>query len=164
QKIKSVNDLIKDSLKQQNVLDRVTGNISMVKNSMDVSANEYESKRKDLRFLLIEWHKKFAMSFACMVLFLIGAPLGSIIRKGGLGMPLIFAVIFFVVFFLLNNFGEKLVREGILKPIGGMWAATIILLPVGFFLTFKAMRDSNLLNAELYTRLLSKLKKKKKVL
>ncbi len=162
-KIRSAEQLLKDSTTRANAYDRMTGNINMVKNSLDISANEYESRKKDVRFHLIEWHKKFALSFACMVLFLIGAPLGSIIRKGGLGMPLIIAVIFFVVFFLLNTFGEKLVKENILKPIAGMWAATIVLLPVGIFLISKAMRDSSLFNTELYGKLFRKFIKKKKV-
>jgi lipopolysaccharide export system permease protein len=86
-------------------------------------------------------------------MFLIGAPLGSIIRKGGIGLPLVFAVVFFVIFFLLNNFGKKFVKEGVLGPIGGMWMATYVLTPIGLFLTYKAMRDSSLFNKEVYFRL-----------
>jgi lipopolysaccharide export system permease protein len=161
-KIRNIEGLVRDSTRLVNIYERVTGNINMVKNSLDMSIADYDTKVKDLRFHRIEWHRKFAMSFACMVLFLIGAPLGSIIRKGGLGMPLILAVIFFVVFFLLNNFGEKLVKENILIPAVGMWAATIVLLPVGFFLISKARKDSDLFNVELYVKLFAKFKKKKK--
>ena len=114
-------------------------------------------KRRNLRLHLIEWHRKFTMSIACLVLFLIGAPLGSIIRKGGLGTPLVFAVVFFVVFFLLNNFGSKLVKQDVLQPIPGMWMATFILTPVGIFLTYKAMRDSQLFNQEFYFRTYKKI-------
>ena len=109
-------------------------------------------RSKDLDLHLIEWHRKYTMSIACLVLFLIGAPLGSIIRKGGIGTPLIFAVVFFVVFFLLNNFGEKFAKQDVLDPMSGMWMATFILLPIGFFLTAKAMRDSQLFNQEFYFR------------
>ncbi|MBC7875271.1 MAG: LptF/LptG family permease, partial [Ferruginibacter sp.] len=101
---------------------------------------------------LSEWHKKITMSIACLVLFLIGAPLGSIIRKGGLGTPLVLAVVFFVIFFLLNNFGLKLVKTDVLKPVTGMWLATFTLTPVGFFLIYKAMHDSQLFNQEFYFR------------
>ncbi|MEJ7766894.1 MAG: LptF/LptG family permease, partial [Chitinophagaceae bacterium] len=118
---------------------------------------DYDLKRRELRLHLIEWHRKFTMSIACLVLFLIGAPLGSIIRKGGLGTPLVFAVVFFVIFFLLNNFGTKLVKTDVLQPIPGMWLATFLLTPVGFFLTYKAMRDSQLFNQEFYFRTLKKL-------
>ncbi len=79
-----------------------------IKVSTDISAINYENDRKNLRMHLMAWHEKITMSIACLVLFLIGAPLGSIIRKGGIGLPLIFAVIFFVIFFLLNNFGRNL--------------------------------------------------------
>ena len=110
---------------------------------------------------LMKWHEKITMSIACLVLFLIGAPLGSIIRKGGIGLPLIFAVIFFVIFFLLNNFGSKLVKEDVMQPFVGMWMATFVLLPIGIFLTYKAMNDSQLFNREFYNRLLKKLRKPK---
>jgi lipopolysaccharide export system permease protein len=78
--------------------------------------------------------------------------LGSIIRKGGIGTPLIFAVAFFVIFFLLNNFGEKFVKQDVMQPLAGMWLATATLLPIGIFLIFKAMRDSQLFNQEFYFR------------
>ena len=85
-----------------------------------------------------------------MVLFFIGAPLGSIIRKGGLGMPLIIAIIFFLIFHLLNMFGEKFVKTEMLSPFVGMWLAIIVLTPVGMFFTYKAMNDSQLFNKDLY--------------
>ena len=94
-----------------------------------------------------------------MVLFLIGAPLGAIIRKGGLGTPLVFAVIFFVIFHLLNTFGEKFTKEGVLPPAIGMWISTFVLIPIGAFLTYKAMKDSQLFNQEAYYRFFSKIKK-----
>jgi len=73
----------------------------------------------------------------------------------------VFAVIFFVVFFLLNNFGKKFVKEDVLQPIAGMWLATIVLLPIGFFLIYKALHDSQLFNKEFYYRFFRKLRKKK---
>jgi len=106
----------------------------------------------------IEWHRKFTLSFACIVLFLIGAPLGSIIRKGGLGTPMVLAIIFFVVFFLLNNFGEKFAKSGEWTVYFGMWMSSAVLIPVGLFLTYKAMRDSQLFNQEFYYRLLHPIK------
>mgnify|MGYP000315121007 FL=1 len=106
----------------------------------------------------IEWHRKFTLSFACIVLFLIGAPLGAIIRKGGLGAPMVSAIAFFVVFFLLNNFGEKLAKSGQWSVYAGMWLSSLFLIPVGLFLTYKAMRDSQLLNQEFYYRFLQPIK------
>ncbi|MFM7721171.1 MAG: LptF/LptG family permease [Sediminibacterium sp.] len=106
----------------------------------------------------IEWHRKFTLSFACIVLFLIGAPLGAIIRKGGLGAPMVSAIAFFVVFFLLNNFGEKLAKSGQWSVYAGMWLSSLFLIPVGLFLTYKAMRDSQLLNQEFYYRFVQPIK------
>ena len=121
-------------------------------------AFDEKQRSYDNRLYQIAWHKKFALSFACMVLFLIGAPLGSIIRKGGLGMPLVVAVIFFLIFHLLNMFGEKFVRQEILPPFWGIWLSCMTLLPIGLFLVFKAMSDSQLFNNEFYFRLFKKIK------
>lgn len=149
--------LLPDSVRKS-IVTRAIDRISSQKNSLDNIATESKQKKKDLRFHQIEWHRKFSLSFACIVLFLIGAPLGSIIRKGGMGMPLVIAVIFFLVFHLLNMFGEKFVREGITNALTGMWLSTFVLLPIGFFLTYKAMRDSTLFNKEFYYRLFKQLK------
>ncbi len=149
--IKSYEDLLPDSVFNTS-LSRGSEKINLIKSSLDIIAQDYAQKRKDLRYTLIEWHRKFALSFACFVLFMIGAPLGSIIRKGGLGMPLVIAVIFFLIFHLLNMFGEKFVRQDVLTPLGGMWLSTMILLPVGIFLIYKAINDSQLFNTEYYLR------------
>ena len=126
---------------------------------------DYEMRKKALRLHLIEWHRKIALSAACLVLFLIGAPLGSIIRKGGLGTPLIFAIVFFMVFYFLSNTGQKFAKEGSMSPFAGMWLSTFILVPIGVFLTYKALRDSQLFNKEFYFRLRGNLRKTfKKVL
>jgi len=139
------------------VMDRAFNTINSIKSSTDISVLSYENDRTNLRMHLMAWHEKITMSIACLVLFMIGAPLGSIIRKGGIGLPLIFAVIFFVVFFLLNNFGRKFVKQDVMQPVSGMWMATFVLLPVGIFLTYKAMSDSQLFNKEFYYRMLKKL-------
>jgi lipopolysaccharide export system permease protein len=124
----------------------------------EMTNTEYKSKQKDLRLHKIEWHKKITLSLACLVLFLIGAPLGSIIRKGGLGTPLVIAILLFMFFFFFNTSGEKYAKENVMTAFGGMWMATIFLLPVGIFLTYKAMRDSNLMNKEFYFRNWRKIK------
>jgi len=124
--------------------------------SLRISTESYmltlKDKEKNLRRHKIEWHRKITLSLACLVLFLIGAPLGSIIRKGGLGTPLIFAIIFFMVFYFSSTTGEKFAKENTLTPFTGMWMATFILLPMGFFLTYKAMNDSRLFNKDSYNR------------
>ena len=129
-----------------------------ISNSLSAFQEEKRQREKSLNLHGIEWHRKFTLSVACMVLFLIGAPLGSIIRKGGLGTPLLFAVIFFVIFHLLNTFGEKFSKESVLPPYIGMWISTFVLIPIGAFLTYKAMKDSQLFNQEAYYRLYYKIK------
>ncbi len=148
---------IPDTLKAA-IYDRANNQISTVKNSVSSLADEYNTKFKSLRYHEIEWHRKFTLSFACLVLFLIGAPLGSIIRKGGLGMPLVFSIVFFVIFHLFNTFGEKFVKESVTNSFTGMWLSTMILLPISFFLIYKAMRDSQLFNQEFYYRTFNTIK------
>ncbi|MBC7848540.1 MAG: LptF/LptG family permease [Chitinophagaceae bacterium] len=150
-KAKQFSELIPDSAKML-VIDQAGSYASSIKLSLEGASLDYEGKRKDLRLHLIEWHKKFSMSLAVLILFLIGAPLGSIVRKGGIGTPVVFAVIFFVIFFLLNNFGQKFVKEDVMEPVAGMWLAAAVLLPVGLFLIYKAMHDSQLFNKEAYYR------------
>lgn len=132
--------------------------LAEIKNTMQMIAMDNEGRRKDIVFHKIELQRKFSLSLACLVLFFIGAPLGAIIRKGGLGMPLVTAIIFFLIFHLLNMFGEKFVKQDILDPFTGMWLAVIALIPVGFFLTYKALHDSQLFNKEYYMRLFNKIK------
>ncbi|HRZ42807.1 MAG TPA: LptF/LptG family permease [Bacteroidales bacterium] len=101
----------------------------------------------------IEWHRKFTLSIACLILFFIGAPLGAIIRKGGLGMPAVLSVVLFIIFHVLSMTGDKLARESTVTPAAGMWMASLIILPAGVFLTWKATSDAPLLDAETYAKL-----------
>ena len=156
--IKSFSQVVPDSLVRNSILDIALGQANSVKSVMERQAADYAVKKTNLRLHLIEWHRKLSLSFACLVLFLIGAPLGSIIRKGGIGTPLIFAVAFFVLFFLLNNYGEKFVKQDVLQPWAGMWLATFALLPIGLFLVYKAMNDSQLFNQEFYYRFFRKVR------
>jgi len=110
----------------------------------------------------IEWHRKFTLSFACFALFLIGAPLGAIIRKGGLGMPLVISVLLFVAYHVISFIGEKSVRSAVTDPWKGMWMSTMIFLPVGIFLAYQAAHDSNIMDAESYKLFFKKVIKKLK--
>jgi lipopolysaccharide export system permease protein len=150
-------DLVPDSAKSV-VLDQSISYTNSIKSTLEIASADYENTRRELRLHLLEWHQKFSMSLAVLVLFLIGAPLGSIVRKGGIGTPVVFAVIFFVIFFLLNNFGKKFVKQDVLQPVSGMWLATFILVPIGIFLIYKAMHDSNLMNKEFYFRAFRKIR------
>jgi lipopolysaccharide export system permease protein len=155
--IKNFNQIISDSV-TNTIQDKLQIQLNSAKSNIDLLASDYATRQKDIRSHLIEWHRKFTLATACIVLFLIGAPLGSIIRKGGLGTPLVFAVIFFVIFHLLNTFGEKFVKGGVLSPFTGMWMSSAVLVPIGIFLTYKAMKDSQLFNQEYYYRSFKKLR------
>jgi lipopolysaccharide export system permease protein len=113
--------------------------------SMTLSFDE-----KEIRLHHTEMHRKFTLSFACLIFFFIGAPLGAIIRKGGLGAPSVISVFLFIVYHIIDSMGYKMARDGIWLPWQGMWLSSAILLPLGVFLTYKAVNDSVILNAETY--------------
>lgn len=150
-KIKSFSDWLPDSARE-NVGQNVKNIASSVRISIESLTTTLKDRERNLRKHKIEWHRKIALSLSCLVLFLIGAPLGSIIRKGGLGTPLIFAIIFFMLFYFSSTTGEKFAKENTLTPFAGMWLATFVLVPIGLFLTYKAMRDSQLFNKEVYKK------------
>jgi lipopolysaccharide export system permease protein len=98
----------------------------------------------------IEWHRKFTIPFTCLIFFFIGAPLGSIVRKGGLGTPIVISVALFIIYYIVENVGYKMTRDGVWVHWFGMWFSSLILLPIGIFLTYKAMNDSVIMNADTY--------------
>jgi lipopolysaccharide export system permease protein len=104
---------------------------------------------------VIEWHRKFTLSVACLIFFFVGAPLGAIIRKGGLGWPIVISVLFFIFYYVISLMGEKLARES-LPAIYGMWISSYVLFPVSIFLTYKATADSSLLQMVTYRRFFKK--------
>ena len=114
----------------------------------------------------IELYRKFTLAFACLIFFFIGAPLGAIIRKGGLGAPVVISVIMFIVYYIIDNTGYKMAREALWPSWAGMWLSSFVLLPIGIFLTYKAATDSPLFNPEAwskeYERLKARLIEKKK--
>ena len=156
-KINKFDSLIHDSARLR-VYDMAIATARNLEFTVETSGTDIENRKAEIKYHKIEWHRKFSLSMACFVLFFIGAPLGSIIRKGGLGMPLVVAIIFFLLFHLLNMFGEKFVKESIMPPYIGMWLAPLVLTPVGIFFTYKAMHDSQLFNKEFYYRAFKKLK------
>ncbi len=150
--VKKFDQIIPDSIKneiRQRVQNRITSSFS----SNETILWDYNAEERELRRHKMEWHRKISLSLACLVLFMIGAPLGSIIRKGGLGNSLISAIIFFMLFYFISNTGEKFSKEGQWSAFMGMWLSTFVLVPVGIFLTYKAIHDSQLFNKEYYFRI-----------
>jgi lipopolysaccharide export system permease protein len=111
----------------------------------------------------IERHRKFTLSFACLIFFFIGAPLGAIIRKGGLGVPVVISVVLFIIYYIIDNMGYKMAREGVWNVWAGIWLSSAVLLPLGIFLTYKAATDSMISLSNLNPKkLVKKIKRKKK--
>lgn len=111
----------------------------------------------NLRRHMTAWHEKLTLSLACLIFFFIGAPLGGIIRKGGLGMPVIVSVLIFIIYYIINNTGFKMARDGKWIVWMGMWTSTAVLAPLGAFLTYKSNNDSVVLNADAYIQFFKKL-------
>ena len=114
--------------------------------------------QKKIRYHDVELQRKFTLSFACLVFFFIGAPLGAIIRKGGLGMPTVVSVFLFIIYYIIDNLGYKMARDGVWPVWQGVWLSSFILFPLGVFLTYKAMNDSALFNSEAYIKVYNKIK------
>jgi lipopolysaccharide export system permease protein len=108
----------------------------------------------------IERHRKFTLSFACLIFFFIGAPLGAIIRKGGLGMPVVISVVMFIFYYIIDNTGYKMAREAVWTTFEGMWLSSSVLLPIGIFITYKAATDATLFEAEHYLKIWGYMKNK----
>ena len=125
----------------------------------------YIARQEEVIKNRLEWHRKFSLSFACFIFFFIGAPLGAIIRKGGLGMPVVVSVLLFIIYYIIDMMGIRSAKEAVISPITGAWISAFILFPLGAILTYKSVTDSEMMNTEAYTKVFKKMvalfKKKK---
>jgi lipopolysaccharide export system permease protein len=147
---------------RQRVLDAAKNSASTVQQTLQTNHDQLEQQRKLIRKHLIVYHKKFSFSIACFLLFFIGAPLGAIIRKGGLGMPAVVSTLFFILFWVISFVGEKYAVEGELPAWQGIWLAPAVLLPIGIFLTTKATNDASLFDIDAWGRAFKKVFSKEK--
>jgi len=148
--VKTTFDTLQVFLKQISI----QGSIESVKNAARQIDHTTEILHNEIKFIKkyeADWHRKFSNAFGCFVFFFIGAPLGAIIRKGGLGTPAVISILFFVVYYVISLSGEKLVKENHISTIGGMWLSSFILLPIGIMLTYMATTDSVVMSVETYT-------------
>lgn len=146
-----------DSIEQVRI---VVGALSFARNASYQASDVNKKSNNRINYLAkykVEWHRKFTLSVACLLLFFIGAPLGAIIRKGGLGMPLVISIIMFVMYHVFTIIGEKSVKSEVLDPWLGMWLASIIYLPLGIFFTWKATADAPLFDAESWQKVFRRL-------
>lgn len=132
------------------LLNRAKNAAENVRQDYFIKATTIGGEASKVRRHKTEWHKKFTLSFACLVFFFIGAPLGAIIRKGGLGVPVIISVLLFIFYYIIDNIGFKMARDGVWTAFEGMWLSAAVLTPMGIFLTYKAVNDSVILNADTY--------------
>ncbi len=135
---------------ERRALNLAMSDARLIRNQIISTKTNFDWQNKRIRRYEIELHRKFTLSFACFIFFFIGAPLGAIIRKGGLGMPVVVSVLFFVLYYVIDISALKFVRELVIPAFPGMWISSIILLPMGIFLTYKATTDSVIMNTETY--------------
>jgi lipopolysaccharide export system permease protein len=150
-----------DSLPVIDKLMTLTRTIEMLKDANVFLTDNEESLKMEIRRnkrYEVDWHKKLTLPAACIIFFFIGAPLGAIIRKGGLGTPAVISIFFFVIWYVISLSGEKLVEEDLISGVAGMWASSYILLPIGIFLTYKASNDSVIMNIDTYLLFFRKIK------
>jgi lipopolysaccharide export system permease protein len=129
-----------------------------IKNKLTVQTNRIRNQQLMITKYQIEVNKKYAQAFACLVMFLIGAPLGAIIKKGGLGVPVIISIIFFILYYVMSITGKKWAEEGVVTPFIGIWGYCFFLIPVGFFFLRQAKNDARLLESDFYAVAIEKLK------
>lgn len=151
---KMVPDSIKNLINEMNL-----SKLSSLKETINSRMEDHNEMISEVTKYRVERNKKLSVAVSCIVLFLIGAPLGSIIRRGGVGLPLVMAVLFFMVYYLLGTFGEKFALDQVFTPLWGVFFPVIILTPVALFLTYKAQHDSQLFNREFYYRMGKSIKK-----
>lgn len=132
------------------------------RDQIDYNALMLDDYQRYIRKHEIELHRKFTLAFACLIFFFIGAPLGAITRKGGLGAPVVISVVMFIIYYIIDNAGYKMAREALWPCWAGMWLSSLVLLPIGVFLTYKAATDSALFNPEAWLKMWEQLKIKYK--
>ena len=139
-----------DELAAIRIVDMATNLTRSAKTQLAQFDREFANRRGYINKYRTEWHRKFTIAFSCIVLFFIGAPLGAIIRKGGMGLPVVIAIVGFLIHYMLNIVGEKLVKEDTVAPLYGMWLSSIVLFPIALALTYKATTDSALFEGSTY--------------
>ena len=148
---------------QKKILETAQNNINSTILSIQNSTNDLEFKQKIINEHWIVYYEKFMIAYSCLLMFFIGAPLGAIIRKGGLGLPMVFAIVIFIAYHFLNLFGKKLAQEAAISPILGVWLSSIVLTPLAIFLTYRATNDIGIMiNFDWLTEPIKKLFNKKK--
>jgi lipopolysaccharide export system permease protein len=156
--------LPKNLLKLYNTNDKVqillsaNLNLQSAKSSILVTSDILKLKQKDLNKFTLSYYEKLMIAYSCFLMFFIGAPLGAIIKKGGIGLPIVFAVLVFITYHFINTFGKRLAQESGLTPFMGAWISSIILTPLALFLTYRATVDMGKIGFDLLEKPIQNLK------
>jgi lipopolysaccharide export system permease protein len=142
------------------ILKIASSNVTSTGYSIDATKVNLDNKQKNINNHLLAFYDKFVIAFACFMMFFIGAPLGAIIRKGGLGLPIIFAVLIFISYHFINTFGKKIAQENGISPFMGSWMSSFILSPLAILLTYRATNDIGLINMDAILAPIQKIFKK----
>ena len=129
--------------------------------NIELNIKDFERQEINIRKHKQVMHEKFSLSIACLLFFFIGAPLGAIIRKGGLGLPIVISVIFFVIYYVITITSQRIAIAGDIPVFLGVWLSSLLLLPSGIFLTIKATTDSSILDGESWKKFFRNIFKKK---
>ena len=146
-----------DEEEQQRAVSNALQYAREVKQKNQDNVQYYKGQQEQIIRNQIEWHRKFSLSFACFIFFFIGAPLGAIIRKGGLGMPVVVSIFLFIIYYIIDMMGIRSAREAVITPQLGTWISSLILLPLGVILTYKSVKDSEMMNTDAYTNFFKKI-------
>jgi lipopolysaccharide export system permease protein len=170
----SIDSLAKDTVKIDSILygnqlteilvNSALNNVSSMQSYVDMQKSDNEMRLQYIQKFKVELNKKFMLSFACIILLLIGGSMGAIVRKGGLGMPILISTCFYMLFHVLNMIGDKLAYNMVVAPGIGAWLPSIVLFPIAIWLTFEATMDSNTLKKESYVKIFDIIKKSFKYL
>ncbi len=144
------------------IVNMAVGTAQNAKDNVAFNKIDLGSQTENINKHRKEWHKKFTLSIACIIFFFIGAPLGSIIRKGGLGLPVVISVVFFIIYHLISTICERMAVFGDLNMFLGVWLSSLVLMPVGLFFTFKATTDAALFDGDSWKKFFQRLFKKKR--
>ena len=148
------------NVEKSRILNTASSNLTNTIYSIDSSNTEFFNKQKNINNHLLAFYDKFVIVFACFLMFFIGAPLGAIIRKGGLGLPIVFAILIFITFHFINTFGKRLAQENGMTPFLGAWLSSFILTPLAILLTYRATNDIGLINMDVILAPFQKIIKK----
>ena len=135
---------------KEKTLKNATDRISSLTSDWNLKSMQMSDTDKNIRRHQSDWHKKITLSLSCLIFFFIGAPLGAIIRKGGLGLPVVISVVIFVLYYIIDSGSTRVARSGEMDIILGTWMSTIVLAPIGAFFTYKSNKDSVVFNLEMY--------------